>query len=375
MAGRAGFKHLLFGVDALALEGDWISPAMSVLLRFRLARPALVLAAALLSGLAYAQATEAPPAEAGTVRLGNLKFVHYGTIFYMKEIAPRHGFKISETVFAKSGDLIPALLKGEFDLVASSAEGAIEARAAGAPVQVVAGFARGGARIIGRPDIEWKGVPDLRGRRVAVPRGGTHEVLLLAELSRHKLRWSTAPGQDVLLVYMQYGTMNAALERREIDAACQSEPQASQAISKGVAREITKPYETEAGEPTRVLLMHERVLADPVLAAKVMRCFVDATRTFLEQPTLAEEYICDRLFEGKLSRADYRLAFTNARFTYEVSPAEIQGVVNAMLQNNLGTIIGYYTRPPAAADWVRTDLVSEARRALKGDAPAPAAAR
>ncbi len=348
---------------------------MSAPFHLRLVRPALALAAWLLPVHLRAQSPEPPPAEPGVVRLGNLKFVHYGTIFYMKEIAPRHGLKISETIFAKSGDLIPALLKGEFDLVASSAEGAIEARAAGAPVQVVAGFARGGARIIGRSDIEWKGVPDLRGRRVAVPRGGTHEVLLLAELSRHKLRWSTAPGQDVLLVYMQYSTMNAALERREIDATCQSEPQASQAISKGVAREIIKPYGTEAGEPTRVLLMHERVLADPGLAAKVMRCFVDATRTFVEQPALAEEYICDRLFDGKLSRADYRLAFTNARFTYEVSPDEIQGVINAMLQNNLGTIIGYYTRPPPAAGWVRTDLVSEARRALKSDAPLPAAVR
>ena len=34
------------------------------------------------------------------VRLGNLKFAHYGAVSYMKEIAPKYGLKIDELVFA-----------------------------------------------------------------------------------------------------------------------------------------------------------------------------------------------------------------------------------------------------------------------------------
>ena len=33
------------------------------------------------------------------VRLGNLKFAHYGAVWYMKEIAPKYGLKIEEKIF------------------------------------------------------------------------------------------------------------------------------------------------------------------------------------------------------------------------------------------------------------------------------------
>jgi NitT/TauT family transport system substrate-binding protein len=35
------------------------------------------------------------------VRLGNLKFAHYGAVSYIKEIAPKCGIKVEERVFAK----------------------------------------------------------------------------------------------------------------------------------------------------------------------------------------------------------------------------------------------------------------------------------
>ncbi len=38
------------------------------------------------------------------VRLGNLKFAHYGAISYIKEIAPKCGIKVEEHIFAKGPD-------------------------------------------------------------------------------------------------------------------------------------------------------------------------------------------------------------------------------------------------------------------------------
>lgn len=35
------------------------------------------------------------------VRLGNLKFAHYGAVSYMKVIGPKYGLKIEERMFAK----------------------------------------------------------------------------------------------------------------------------------------------------------------------------------------------------------------------------------------------------------------------------------
>src|ERR1700748_698164 len=76
------------------------------------------------------------------VRLGNLKFAHYGAVSYMKEIAPKYNLKIEERMFAKGVDILPAIVAGEIDAAASAADAAIAGRASGVPVFAVAGFAK-----------------------------------------------------------------------------------------------------------------------------------------------------------------------------------------------------------------------------------------
>ncbi|MGE8356465.1 MAG: ABC transporter substrate-binding protein [Microvirgula sp.] len=121
---------------------------------------------------------------ADLVRLGNLKFAHYGAVSYMKELAPKYNLKIDERVFAKGIDIIPAIVAGEIDIAASAADGAIAGRAAGAPIYVVAGFSKGGVRFVSRKGAGIQTLADLKGKKVGVARGGTQEMLLLAELAR-----------------------------------------------------------------------------------------------------------------------------------------------------------------------------------------------
>ena len=121
------------------------------------------------------------------VRLGNLKFAHYGAVSYMKEIAPKYGLKIEERMFAKGIDILPAIVAGEIDAAASALDGAIAGRTQGVPIYAVAGFAKGGARIVARSDLAIKSVADLKGKKVGVTRGGAHELLLFAELEVHGL--------------------------------------------------------------------------------------------------------------------------------------------------------------------------------------------
>ncbi|HEY4745453.1 MAG TPA: hypothetical protein VIH45_12385, partial [Desulfuromonadaceae bacterium] len=99
-----------------------------------------------------------PALAADLVRLGNLKFAHYGAVSYMKEIAPKYNLKIEERVFPKGIDIMPAIIAGEIDVAASAIDGAIAARASGIPIYIVAGFAKGGARIVGRSDMKWRSI-------------------------------------------------------------------------------------------------------------------------------------------------------------------------------------------------------------------------
>lgn len=315
-----------------------------------------------LAALALAAALAAGPARAAdVVRLGNLKFAHYGAVSYMKEHCGKFGLQVEEIVFPKGIDIFPAIVKGEVDLAASAADAAIANRAGGGQVYAVAGFARGGARLVSRADLELRSVADLKGRKVGVARGGAQELLLLAELAKAGLTWSDKPGKDVLLVYLAFADLNQALLQKQIDAMCQSEPQSSQAINKGFGKEVLKPYDTPLGEPVRVMVMTERLYREkPDVAARVLECFVDSTRTFLQDPSLAERYVREQMFKGQITSEDFRDAIANSPFTYDLTVEHIQVTTDLMVKYGVGKM----SAPPRAADWVKLDLLQKAKQKL-----------
>ena len=312
----------------------------------------LAFALALLTA-ASAQAQE-------VVRLGNLKFAHYGAVSYIKEIAPQCGIKVEESIFAKGPDVMQAILAGELDVGASAAEGAITGRANGAPIYVVAGFAKGGARLVARPDAGIKTAKDLKGKRVGVTRGGIHEVLLAALLAQTGLSSSDQAGKDVQLVYLAFADLNQALLGKHLDAIMQSEPQSSQAINKGFGVEILKPYQTPIGEPVRTLVMTEKFYKErrPV-AEKFMRCFVMATKAFIETPGLAEKYVRETIFKGQISVEDFQDAIANSPYSFDITAEHIQITTDTMAKYGVGKM----TKPPVATDWVKTDLLDQAKKA------------
>jgi len=295
------------------------------------------------------------------VRLGNLKFAHYGAVSYMKEHCKKFGLDVQETVFPKGIDIFPAIVKGEVDLAASAADAAIANRAGGGQVYVVAGFAKGGARLVSRTDLALKTVAELKGKRVGVARGGAQELLLLAELAKAGLTWSDKEGKDVQLVYLPFADLNQALLQKAIDAMCQSEPQSSQAINKGFGVEMLKPYDTPLGEPVRVLVMTERLYRErPAVAQKVLECFVDVTRHFLTTPKAAEDYVVKQMFKGQISSEDFQDAIANSPYTYDVSVEHIQVTTDLMVKYGVGKMAA----PPKAADWVKLDLLQQAKAKL-----------
>jgi len=306
--------------------------------------------------------TFTPAFAADVVRLGTLKFAHYGAVWYMKEIAAKYNLEIQERVFPKGIDIIPAIIAGEIDVAASAVDGAIAARASNIPIVIVAGFAKGGARIVGRSDIKWKSVSDLRGKKVGVPRGGAQELVLLAELGKYNLTYSEKPGKDVQIVYIAYADLNQALMAKNIDAMCQSEPQSTQAISKGFGVEINKPYDTPVGEPIRTLVMTEAMYnGKKDVAERFMKCFVEATKYFIENPKVAEQYVREKMFKSQLSAEDYRDAMENAAFTYDVTVEQVQVSTDMMAKYGIAKM----TSPPLAKDYVKVDLLEKAKKALK----------
>jgi NitT/TauT family transport system substrate-binding protein len=312
----------------------------------------------------FALAMTVPSRADDLVRLGNLKFAHYGAISYMKEIAPKFGLKIDERVFAKGADIYPAMAVDQIDISATGADGAVAARGNGVKLYVVAGFANGGVRILRRPDLEIKSLADVKGRKVATVRGGTQDLMLLAELDKHGMTWSERPGKDVQLTYFNnYADLNQALAQKYVDIICQSEPQSTQAISAGYAAEVVKPYDTPIGVPVRPLVMTEKMYNEkPEVAARVLKLFVAATKAFIDDPALAEKYVREQVFKGQLTSQDFRDGMANAKYTYDVPAGHMQTTTDYMMKYGLGKMVN---PPKSDAEWVKLDMLEKAKADLK----------
>ncbi|HYG68912.1 MAG TPA: ABC transporter substrate-binding protein [Anaeromyxobacteraceae bacterium] len=303
----------------------------------------------------------APAHAADKVRLGNLKFAHYGAVSYMTEHCKQFGLDVEEIVFPKGIDIFPAIVKGEVDLAASAADAAVANRSGGGKIYVVAGFAKGGARLVSRADLDLKSVKDLKGRKVGVARGGAQELLLLAELAKAGLTWSDKPGKDVQIFYMPFADLNQALLQKQIDAMCQSEPQSSQAINKGFGKEMLKPYDTPLGEPVRALVMTEELYRNkPDVAQRVLDCFVSATKKFVDDPAFAQKYVVGNMFKGQISAQDFKDAIENSPYTYDITPEHIQITTDLMVKYGVGKM----QSPPKATDWVKVDLLQKSKAKL-----------
>jgi len=276
----------------------------------------------------------------------------------MKELGPKYGLEIKEQIFPKGIDIIPAIISGNIDVSASALDAAIAGRAQGAPIYAVAGFSKGGVRIVGRSDLNLKSVADLKGKRVGVARGGAQELCLFAELAKNNLTWSDQAGKDVRIFYLAYADLNQALQQKQIDAICQSEPQSTQAIDAGFGLEIIKPYDTPIGKPIRVLVMTEKIYKEkPGVAERVLECFVEATKKFLAEPETAQKYVRMSLFGNSLSAKDYQDAMENAEFTYDLTIEHVQITTDLMKKYGVGRL----TNTPSADDWVKLDLLAKAK--------------
>jgi NitT/TauT family transport system substrate-binding protein len=295
------------------------------------------------------------------VRLGNLKLAHYGAVSYIKEIAPQCGIKVEEKIFAKGPDVMQAIVANELDVGATASEAAISGRASGIPIFVVAGFATGGARLVAAPDAGIKSVADLKGKKVGVTRGGIQEILLFAELAKVGLTASDKPGKDVEVVYLGYPDLNQALLTKNLTVIMQTEPQSSQAINNKFGVEVLKPYDTPIGSPVRTLVFTEKFYKErrPV-AEKFMQCFVRATKAFIDDPKLASKYVRETLFRGQVSEADFDAAIGNSPYSYDITPEHIQITSDLMAS----TGVGKFAKPPVAKDYVKTDLLDAAKKAV-----------
>ena len=107
------------------------------------------------------------------------------------------------------------------------------------------------------------------------------------------------------------------------------------------------------------LLTPSRIFSGFV-AEKFMRCFVEATKTFIDNKATAEKYVREVVFRGQITKDDFDDAISNSPYSYDITPEHIQVTTDVMVKTGVGRM----TKPPVAKDWVKTDLLEQAKKSL-----------
>jgi NitT/TauT family transport system substrate-binding protein len=68
----------------------------------------------------------------------------------------------------------------------------------------------------------------------------------------------------------------------------------------------------------------------------------------------------EQMFKGQISAQDFKDAMDNASYTYDVTLEHID--ITTEFMNKYG--VGRMAKPPKAAEWVKLDLLQQAKQAL-----------
>ncbi|MFJ3055995.1 ABC transporter substrate-binding protein, partial [Herbaspirillum sp. NPDC087042] len=115
------------------------------------------------------------------------------------------------------------------------------------------------------------------------------------------------------------------------------------------------------GEPYRTMVMTEKFYNEKrPLAEKFMRCFLEATKTFIDKPEVAEKYVREVIFKNQITKEDFYDAIGNSPYAYDITAEHIQITTDTMAKYGTGKM----AKPPVAKDWVKTDLLEQAKKSM-----------
>ncbi len=299
-------------------------------------RIAIVIAAML--SLLSANLTLAVPARAqtepATVKVAVLNLGLFLPLYYVPKIARKYGLKIETVEFRRGLEAAAALKAGEVDIGVGGIEAAVAGAATGSPSVLVSGVASGGIAWVGRSDMKWNSIQDLKGKKFGTIRG-VHELAMLLMFEKNGLTSSTEPGKaDIQLVFFNGApALNTALKTREADAITNAEPFASRGVVEGYGAPFLRPYDTPLGKISRAVFAHRNFVEKrPEVAQRYIDALVEATKTLRDNPKLAHDFAVGEALKGSISEEDWQLSVKNQTFDVDITLDEVQHYVDAMLK-------------------------------------------
>ncbi len=256
--------------------------------------PALILAAAatLNAPLAWAQAKPRPLRVGWVFAMANVPAL----IAEQKRFFADEGLDVEIKSFGDGPVLQQALAAGELDVAYVGAPPVYQWFSRGLDSRILAKVNYGQAAIVSQAAGPVRSVAGLRGRRLAsVAKGSGMDVLLRGFVLKEQGQLD--PERDLDILPMPPGNMNAALDRKVVDAAFLWEPFVSQALLRGNSRLVLDLNQALPQYPWYVLMAPVATLKErPADVVKLLRAHRRAI-AFLQESQAEADQLIARAFK------------------------------------------------------------------------------
>jgi len=193
------------------------------------------------TALAVTASTDQPRAQSvqpKTVRVGWIGDTHFTDMYLMSEELKDPRVKLQMNKFQLSQDEVNALAANSLDMASMGYIFFLKLLDKGVDVTAVSGVSEKGTRLLIRKGVavtDWK---DFQKIKVGVARGSTQELQFQSCLAEHHVDVKSVNS----VAFTNAVDMTVGLEQGAVDAAVVWEPQASQAVLKGIASEFQPVY-------------------------------------------------------------------------------------------------------------------------------------
>ena len=255
-------------------------------------------------------ATPQAQADDKVLRVGTLKLIHGITPYFYEKFAPP-GYKVEVVPFESPTDGKNAVLTGTVDTCIHGIAAFLRGAAAGEPVVIVAAATNRGMAIVADAKSDIKTIKDLKGKRVAIFRGSTQEVVILERLKTEGMSIA-----DIQPIRLSFSDMAGALARGDIDAYVGAEPGPGISLANGTGRLVEYPYSTPIGSLNMILSASEKMIKeDPEHIRMIIKMHEQATDYAMAHPEEMIEVAMQKLGQ---QRKSIEIAVPNVELTWKI---------------------------------------------------------
>jgi len=197
----------------------------------------LLIAGALFASPSPREAS-AQSAQPTTVRVGWIGDTHFTDMYLMSEEMKDPSLKLQMNKFQLSQDEVNALAANSLDMASMGYIFFLKLLDKGVDVTAISGVSERGTRLLIRKGVTVGDWGDFKTIKVGVARGSTQDLQFQSCLAQNNIDVKSVNS----IAFTNAVDMTVGLEQGAVDAAVMWEPQASQAVLKGIATEFRPIY-------------------------------------------------------------------------------------------------------------------------------------